>query len=541
MDKLNVAGLITPLVSITAVCFALTPLPTPAAPVQSAQSTPITTYINPLNVSIADPFVLHDGDTYYMYGTTDYGGAGFQVFTSSDLVRWNRAGVCYRPDKDSWGTQQFWAPEVVKKDNAYYLHYTAMSRPENRRNILVAKSDSPLGPFKDYAGPLFPDQSVIDSHIYHDDETGEYFVYASPENDPPSRIIGAKLALDFKSLLTLPTICLTSEYGWEDLWIEAPVIHRHKDTLYMIYSGSAFWEAEYALGYATAKSPLGPWKKSDTNPILSRTPEVEGPGHNGLAWSPDKTELFVMYHRHTGPWTIKRMAALDRLVFEPAGDGPDILRLAAGPTTTPQPLPSGAKPLHSAASDDFSSDTLDMARWEIFNNHPEAWTIKDGQLVIKAGTADLWRHQLEGRNVFLQRLPEGAGDFALETSVTMNTTRIHEQAFLTLWRDDDNYVLLATAMLMGSDLQFITTFERFGKANAGLFPNTIGRSVCLRLEKRGTMLKVFASTDGENWKPVGRDVNIDGMDFTHIGLGAWSPGVGNQTPAHFDWFRIHWL
>ena len=31
----------------------------------------VATYANPLDVIIADPFVLRHGDTYYLYGTTD--------------------------------------------------------------------------------------------------------------------------------------------------------------------------------------------------------------------------------------------------------------------------------------------------------------------------------------------------------------------------------------------------------------------------------------------------------------------------------------
>lgn len=507
----------------------------------AAAAAPLTTYTNPLNVPIADPFVLREGDTYYMYGTTDYGGAGFLVFTSPDLVRWTRAGVCYRPKSGSWGSHHFWAPEVIKRDSTYYLHYTARNSSENRRNILIAKSDSPLGPFEDYAGPLFPDQSVIDSHIYHDEAADQYYIYASPENEPPSKILGAEFSPDFTRLLTTPTVCLLSDFGWEDLWIEAPIIHKHKDTLYMIYSGGAFWEADYALGYATAKSPLGPWTKSATNPLLKKTADVEGPGHNGLATSPDGSELFVIYHCHAGPWTINRMAAIDRLTFDTATSGPDVLRAPNAPTSTPQPLPAGAAPLKTIRSDEFTSAGLDLDQWEIFSNESRDWEVRDGQLVIRAGDADLWRGQLGGRNVFLQRLPENLGDFAIETSLTMNARRPNEQAFLTLWQDMDNYVTFAASIQAGRQPQFVTTVERWGKANASVAPNNLGWPVCLRIEKRGTTLKVYASDDGQTWHPAVRDQDISDRTFTHAGLGAWSPGIDNQTPAYFDWFRIEWL
>jgi beta-xylosidase len=506
---------------------------------QSPWPEPATTYTNPLNVPIADPFILREGDTYYMYGTTDYGGPGFQVFTSPDLVRWTRAAFCYRPGTDSWGRHSFWAPEVIKNNGRYFLHYTSYSAREQRRNICVAVSDSPVGPFKDYAGPLFRDRSIIDSHIYHDTDTGKFYIYASPENEPPSRILGAELSPDFKSLLTTPVLCLKSEYGWEDLWIEGPIIEKHDGTLYMIFSGGAYWEAEYALGYATAKSPLGPWTKSSTNPILKKTRDVHGAGHNGLARSPDGNELFVVYHRHISDSSIDRVAALDRLRFDKATSGPDTLTAPGAPSSTPQPLPSGAKPLAFAAPDDFSAPKLNMDQWEIFSNNAENWSLEAGQLVIRAAPDDFWRTHDDGENVFLQRIPPDAGDFAIETSVTMNATRINEQAFLTLWSNADNYVTFAA--IKQDQPRFVTTVESKGKADSSVAPNSLGRTVCLRVEKRGGTLTVFASPDGKTWQPAGRPADVTGMQFNRAGIGAWSPGTDLRTPARFDYFKVEKL
>lgn len=505
---------------------------------EPATTAPLTTYKNPLNVPVADPFVLEDKGTYYLYGTTRHGANGFEVYTSPDLIRWSLAGFCYRPQENSWGVTQFWAPEVIRKGGEYYLHYTALNPRENRRNICVAKASSPLGPFTDYAGPLFPGSSIIDSHILHDEATDRYYIYASPENDPPSRILGAELSPALDGLQTSPSVCLTADYGWEDLWIEGPITWKHNSTWYMIYSGGAFWEAEYALGYATAPSPLGPWTKSPENPILQKTAAVHGPGHNGLARSPDGRELFVVYHRHGSPYDIQRVLALDRLAFDSATSGPDRLGVVNGATHTPQPLPSGTKPLAVAQSDDFSSPTLDFEKWEIYQNDAENWSVEDGHLIIRAGADDLWRGHSGGQNVFLQRLPRGPVDFTMETSVTMDAQRINEQVFLILWQDADNYVMLATGMQMGERFQFIVTSEAHGKADSGLLPNDLGWPVSLRMERRGDTVEFFASKDGKSWQKAGRPVDIAGREFSHIGLGAWSPGSHRRARAQFDGFGV---
>jgi beta-xylosidase len=88
------------------------------APVAGAQPL-ITQYQNPLDVSIADPQILHDGGTYYLYGTSY--DPGFGVFTSTDMVNWRRRGVVWHPTATSWAQSDFWAPEVVKSGNTFYL------------------------------------------------------------------------------------------------------------------------------------------------------------------------------------------------------------------------------------------------------------------------------------------------------------------------------------------------------------------------------------------------------------------------------------
>lgn len=492
----------------------------------------ITTYTNPLAITIADPFVLKEGDTYYMYGTNDNApGRGFDVYKSTNLVNWQRVGKVYNPTRDSFGTHSFWAPEVIKKDGAFYLHYTSYSNTEGRRNICVAKADSPEGPFEDYAGPLFPG-SVIDSHIYHYPETDEYFVYASPENTPPSRILGARLSDDFKSLETSPTTCLTAEFGWEDLWIEGPIIHEHNATLYMLYSGGAWWEAEYALGYATAKSPLGPWTKHG-EPVLTKSDEVMGAGHNGLTWSPDGSELMLIYHAHASDATLRRVAAMDRIVFEKATTGPDALTIPGAPSSTPQPLPSGTPPLPVAQSDDFSGDTLND-HWHVYMNFPDEWKVEDGKLKITSIDGDFWRSHKDGHNIFLQPIPDG--DFAIETKVDMPSERTNEQAFLTLFTDEDNHVTLAGVYLDGP--RFAITQEVEGKPDTSLALNDIGWPVHLRIEKTGDVLKCFASADGEKWQPVPRDVKLRNWSPRFIGVGAWSPGEDRNVEAAFDYFKV---
>lgn len=97
---------------------------------------------------IGDPFILKDGDTYYMYATS--APDGFKYFTSKNLTDWTKGGYCY---KDSpWGENNFWAPEVYARNGKYYMIFTARWKEKHSLRIGVAVADSPEGEFKDLLG-----------------------------------------------------------------------------------------------------------------------------------------------------------------------------------------------------------------------------------------------------------------------------------------------------------------------------------------------------------------------------------------------------
>ena len=69
---------------------------------------------------LADPYILPDDGTYYMYGTSSPNG--IVVYESKDLKTWE--GPCGNATEglalhkeDSWGEKNFWAPEVYRMGN----------------------------------------------------------------------------------------------------------------------------------------------------------------------------------------------------------------------------------------------------------------------------------------------------------------------------------------------------------------------------------------------------------------------------------------
>lgn len=79
------------------------------------------------DINIRDPFILNDGNRYYMYCTKDTLDAngcirgGVVVYTSTNLKEWKGPSrVLTIPDSNAL-KGSVWAPEVHKYKGRYYL------------------------------------------------------------------------------------------------------------------------------------------------------------------------------------------------------------------------------------------------------------------------------------------------------------------------------------------------------------------------------------------------------------------------------------
>ena len=80
----------------------------------------------------ADPDCIYISDQnsedygkFYLYPTSDYdaGTLGLVAYKSDDLINWETTGMAFTPDKDSYMSQDFWAPEVIFDADADQSEY----------------------------------------------------------------------------------------------------------------------------------------------------------------------------------------------------------------------------------------------------------------------------------------------------------------------------------------------------------------------------------------------------------------------------------
>lgn len=278
-----------------------------AAPILLAGAAP--TCQNPVIAgNLADPAVIRHDGVYYLYATGDVDGDnGTRVFTSTNLVDWERGPVVFRP-----GQPHVWAPDVWRDpaSGRFYLYYTV------NQTVGVAEAGGPQGPFR--VVRKFFDQA-IDAHLFRDDDGALYLYYV--------QLPGFRISVQPMASPTLPQgkprVILQPESDWEKRAghvTEGPWMIKHRGRYYLLYSGSGADTPDYAVGYAVADHPLGPFKRAPHNPIIQRGEGLYGPGHGCAVQDADGRWWHIYHQKRTARIEWSRFICIDPLWFDEDGN-----------------------------------------------------------------------------------------------------------------------------------------------------------------------------------------------------------------------------
>lgn len=278
------------------------------APVFTMCNSDSTTATNPiatqrLNPMLADPTIFENNGTYYLYGTKNnpnVQGEGFLVYTSTNLKDWEgpagaHDGFAFKKG-DGYGTTGFWAPQIFKYNNKFYMAYTA------NEQIAIAESNSPLGPFTNTGNALPSDGKQIDPYVFFDN--GNIYLYHVKLTNG-NRIFVGELEDDLSALKPSTVVeCINATKPWENTqnvsWpvTEGPTVFKKDNLYYLLYSANDFRNQDYAVGYATSTSPFGPWNKDNASPFISKQLlALPGTGHGDIFYDTNGTMQYV-FHTH---------------------------------------------------------------------------------------------------------------------------------------------------------------------------------------------------------------------------------------------------
>jgi len=280
------------------------------------------TFRNPLLSKGPDPWCVYkDGYYYYMHTMGDH------------LELWKTKNIAFLKDaahKTIWTppaagpfSRDIWAPEIHFLRGKWYVYFAA-DGGDNQYHRIYALENSSADPmkgdwvFKSKVADV-EDKWAIDASVF-EHRGNLYMIWSGWEGNRNGRqdiyIAAMKDPLTIKGKRVRIS---KPEYAWEtkgDIGDpnlrhidvnEGPEMLKYGKKLFIVYSGSACWTDDYALGILAADEDsdlLDPasWKKKPES-VFRQSVEnnVYAPGHNSFFTSPDGKEYWILYHANDHP------------------------------------------------------------------------------------------------------------------------------------------------------------------------------------------------------------------------------------------------
>ena len=279
----------------------------------------------------ADPEGVILNNQYWIFPTfsAKYKSQVFlDAFSSKDLTNWKKHSRIIDTSVIKWAYMAMWAPSIVKKDNQYYLFFSANDIQSKKRNgvkddynggIGIAVAPNPEGPYKDYLGkPLinqfYNDAQPIDQFVFQDKDSSYYIIYGGW-----GRCNIGQLNKNFTALEPFPNGELVKEITPKG-YVEGPTMFIRKGTYYLMWSEGGWTNGTYKVAYARANNIYGPFERENT--ILEADSTVAtGAGHHSVMNIPGTDEWYIVYHRRPIPNLDRdhRVTCIDKLYFHADG------------------------------------------------------------------------------------------------------------------------------------------------------------------------------------------------------------------------------
>lgn len=283
------------------------------------------------DIQMRDPFVYLQGDTYYLYGTTDAdcwrgNGGGFSVYTSRDLISFDPPVEVFKANNGFWGRENFWAPEMYRYQDVYYL-FASFKAPGTRRATSILKADHPLGPFVPWGErAVTPEEwECLDGTLYIDREGKPWIIFCHEwVQEGGGTICARRLKEDLSGAQGEPILLLSAQtvpwtarvrhssgvYGHVT---DGPYLYQGKSRLWMLWS--SLTDEGYAAGLSWSETGLitGPWQHMEQ-------PLCRGDGGHGMFFHDKQGLLYLTVHS-------PNKTPLERPVFIRAEDQGDRITL----------------------------------------------------------------------------------------------------------------------------------------------------------------------------------------------------------------------
>lgn len=269
--------------------------------------------IVPPGVFLADPegHQWKDG-RLYLYVSRDespdyYCSYQYDLISTSDMKNWTITENAFASkgpnDQVPYSDGALYASDAAYKDGKYYLYYSMNDRIDEG----VAVSDAPDGPFRN--GQPMKGISQIDPAVFIDDD-GQAYLYWGQFSAKGAKLKDNMLEVDTTTIVD----GLVTEQ--EHFFHEGSSMRKRNGIYYLVYAHLRKGRPT-CIGYATSKSPLGPFKYGGVI--------VDNAGCDPESWNNHGSicefngNWYVLYHRTTNGTRSLRKVCIEPITFNEDG------------------------------------------------------------------------------------------------------------------------------------------------------------------------------------------------------------------------------
>ncbi|KAL1596642.1 hypothetical protein SLS60_009290 [Paraconiothyrium brasiliense] len=319
---------------------------------------------------------MADQGLYWVFPTSSYPydeQTYLDAFSSPDLIHWTKYPNILTIQDVTWAKRAVWAPAPAFRNGKYYIYFGAndIQEGEPEQGVIggigVAVADNPQGPYVDAIGkPLIGTYNnsaqPIDQDVFIDDDGQAYIYYGGHGHANV-----AKLKEDMVSFATFDDGTTFKEITPNN-YVEGPQMLKRNGKYYLMWSEGGWTGPDYAVSYAMADSPVGPFYQVDGKRILQQDAAVaKGSGHNGIIHVPGTDIYYIVYHRR--PLSEEagehRVLCYDRMYFDEDGS---------------------IQPVKMLVKDNFADG--DMVGWKTYGGGELEPHVVDNKLEVKSDTGD---------------------------------------------------------------------------------------------------------------------------------------------------------
>ncbi len=289
-------------------------------------------------VSVHDPVMAREGETYYLYST----GPGITFYSSKDMVNWRPEGRVFPGAPAAAATaapgfdDHVWAPDIQRHNGKYLLYYSVSAFGKNTSaiGVTVNKTLDPRSPDYKWKDQGIVVQSVpgrdnwnaIDSNVVEDEAGTGWMVFGSfwggikmvKLNEAWTRPAEPQV---WRTIAARERPAFTRDESGGPAEIEAPFIFRKNDWYYLFASWGLCCQQErstYHVVVGRSRSVTGPYLDKNGRDMLDGGGSVvvrgnrawKAVGHNS-AYTFDGKDVMVLHAYETADKYLQKLKIMD--------------------------------------------------------------------------------------------------------------------------------------------------------------------------------------------------------------------------------------